>query len=452
MTRVPAARVEPDRAVDSAARVPGFVTDVEMSLPLAGISARHADGRLRERVWLLVRVFNEPVGLVTVAIPADGLGPDQLAAAVDDAVGTRIRARALAAGATLPAVLPSGGFTTARIPDFLAEREKVLANAEPITVVVCTRNRPDVLARCLNALLAQEYPQLRILVVDNAPCSGGARQVAASAAASGIVSYVVEPRPGLSRARNRGVRAASTDLVAFIDDDEVADPYWLAELARAFRRHPEAGAVTGVIVPAELETPAQVMFEEFGGHSKGRGFEPAVFSPASAHLQSPLYPLPPFGAGGNMVFRRTVLESLGGFDNALGAGTPAKGAEDTMAFTRVLLGGGTIVYQPSAVVRHQHYRDFSGLSNQMHGYGVGLTAFYTGLVLSDPKLLVRLARLARTAARDMVGRDSRRSGRLAAQFPPELLARNRRGMLTGPWAYLRSRRQERRSAAGHGNR
>jgi hypothetical protein len=52
----------------------------------------------------------------------------------------------------------------------------------------------------------------------------------------------------------------------------------------------------------------------------------------------------------------------------------------------------------------------------------------------------------------MVGRDSRRSGRLAAQFPPELLARNRRGMLTGPWAYLRSRRQERRSAAGHGNR
>jgi hypothetical protein len=123
-----------------------------------------------------------------------------------------------------------------------------------------------------------------------------------------------------------------------------------------------------------------------------------------------------------------------------------------MAFTRVLLGGGTIVYQPSAVVRHQHYRDFSGLSNQMHGYGVGLTAFYTGLVLSDPKLLVGLARLARTAARDMVGRDSRRSGRLAAQFPPELLARNRRGMLTGPWAYLRSRRQERRSAAGHGNR
>jgi hypothetical protein len=238
--------------------------------------------------------------------------------------------------------------------------------------------------------------------------------------------------------------------VAFIDDDEVADPHWLAELARAFHRHPAAGAVTGVIVPAEMETPAQALFEEFGGHSKGRGFESAVFSPATAHVQSPLYPLPPFGAGGNMAFRRTALESVGGFDNALGAGTPAKGAEDTMAFTRVLLAGGTIVYQPSAVVRHQHYRDFSGLSNQMHGYGVGLTSFYTGLVLSDPRLLGGLARLAGTAARDMLGRDSRRSGRLAADFPRELLARNRRGMLAGPWAYLRSRRQGRRFAADQG--
>ena len=70
-----------------------------------------------------------------------------------------------------------------------------------------------------------------------------------------------------------------------------------------------------------------------GGHSKGRGFTPAVFSPDTARIQSPLYPLPPFGTGANMAFRPRVIERIGGFDTALGAGTPAMGSEDTLAFS-----------------------------------------------------------------------------------------------------------------------
>src|SRR5205807_167629 len=84
-------------------------------------------------------------------------------------------------------------------------------------------------------------------------------------------------------------------------------PHWLAEIARALADHPAADVVSGVIVPAELETAAQVWFEQFGGHSKGRGFRPAAFSPATAKTQSPLYPLPPFGTGANMAFRRGVI-------------------------------------------------------------------------------------------------------------------------------------------------
>ncbi len=137
----------------------------------------------------------------------------------------------------------------------------------------------------------------------------------------GPVDYVVEPAPGLSRARNRAVATAPGEILAWIDDDDEADPHWLSEIARALADHPEASVVSGVIVPAELRTPAQLLFEQFGGHSKGRGFTPDKFSPATARRQSPLYPLPPFGTGANMTFRPGVIESIGGFDEALGAGT-----------------------------------------------------------------------------------------------------------------------------------
>ena len=228
-------------------------------------------------------------------------------------------------------------------------------------MVVCTRERPGALARCLDSLLAQAYPDFRILVVDNAPVTDATAEVVRAAARRGPVEYLAEPKAGLSFARNAAVAAAPGEILAWIDDDEYADPHWLAEVARALADHPEADVVSGVIVPAELETQAQMWFEQFGGHSKGRGFEPDVFSPATAHIQSPLYPLPPFGTGANMTFRPGVIERIGGWDTALGAGTPAMGSEDTLAFTQVLLSGGTIVYQPTAVTHHYHRRDLEGL-------------------------------------------------------------------------------------------
>jgi glycosyltransferase involved in cell wall biosynthesis len=247
----------------------------------------------------------------------------------------------------------------------------------------------------------------------------------------------------LSYARNRAVAEAPGEILAWIDDDEVADPYWLAEVARALANHPDADVVTGVVVPAELETDAQLWFEQFGGHSKGRGFRPDVFSPATAHRQSPLYPLPPFGTGANMTFRPGVIERIGGFDTALGAGTPAMGSEDTLAFTQVLVTGGTIVYQPSAVTHHYHRRDVAGLHKQMVGYGAGLTAAYTSLLLSRPGLLWPLIKLAPGALRDLTSADSLRVSTLKADFPRELLTANRRGMLAGPRAYLKGRRAAR---------
>ncbi|MFC7534385.1 glycosyltransferase family 2 protein [Actinoplanes sp. GCM10030250] len=421
---------------------PAVVLDLELSEPLPAIAPVAPDGRRVQQAWALVRLFTEPLGTVLVDVPEYGLAPEQLAAAIDAELGPAVRSRLNGAP------VPVNGFVPATEPAFLASRRAILAQAPEITVVICTRERPGALARCLDSLLAQQYPAFRILVVDNAPVTEATAEVARSAARRGPVEYLREPNAGLSFARNAAVAATRGQIVAWIDDDETADPHWLAEVARALVTHPEADVVSGVIVPAELETRAQLWFEQFGGHSKGRGFRPDTFGPHTAHLQSPLYPLPPFGTGANMTFRPGVIERIGGWDNALGAGTPAMGSEDTLAFTQVLLSGGTIVYQPTAVTHHYHRPDLEGLHKQMVGYGTGLTAAYTSLLLRQPALLWRLLKLAPTALRDLTGSDSLRVSTLQADFPRELLSANRRGMIAGPRAYLRGRRAARAKLRG----
>jgi glycosyltransferase involved in cell wall biosynthesis len=417
---------------------PATVLDIDVADPLPDVAAAGPDGRRVLRAWVLVRLFTEPIGTLLTPVPEQGLRPADLAAAIEAELGTALAPRLAGLGQS---ALPADGIVPATEPAFLARRREVLAGAPPITVVICTRERPDALARCLESLLAQDYPDSRILVVDNAPVTDASAEVVHAAARRGPVSYLAEPRAGLSFARNAAVAVAAGEILAWIDDDEYADVHWLAEVARALAEHPEADVVSGVIVPAELETQAQLWFEQFGGHSKGRGFRPDVFGPATAHIQSPLYPLPPFGTGANMTFRPGVIERIGGWDTALGAGTPAMGSEDTLAFTQVLLGGGTIVYQPAAVTFHYHRRDLAGLRKQMVGYGSGLTAVYTSLLMRRPGLIWDLLKLVPGALRDLTGKDSPRVATLQDDFPRELLTANRRGMLAGPGAYLRGRRR-----------
>ncbi|MFI7602962.1 glycosyltransferase [Actinoplanes sp. NPDC049681] len=422
---------------------PAVVLDVDLAEPLQTVAAVGPDGRRVRQAWVLVRLFTEPLGTVLADVPEQGLTPAGLAAAIGAELGSTLAPRLAGLGLT---ALPVDGISPAAEPAFLARRREVLADAPPITVVICTRERPGALARCLDSLLTQAYPDFRVLVVDNAPVTDATAEVVRSAARRGPVSYLVEPKAGLSFARNAAVAAAPGEILAWIDDDEYADPNWLAEIARALADHPEADVVSGVIVPAELETQAQLWFEQFGGHSKGRGFKPDVFSPATAHVQSPLYPLPPFGTGANMTFRPGVIERIGGWDTALGAGTPAMGSEDTLAFTQVLVGGGTIVYQPTAVTHHYHRRDFEGLQKQMVGYGAGLTAAYTSLLMKRPGLLWPLLKLVPGALRDLTSKDSLRVSTLREDFPRELLTANRRGMIAGPRAYLKGRRAARAKA------
>jgi O-antigen biosynthesis protein len=422
---------------------PTQVLDVELTEPLPALR-RHDPYR---RVLVLARLHTEPIGTCVVELSAE-VTADQLGTRLWTEFGEPVTARFAAAGLAPPRELSRSGLSAdpANWP-FLRSRREVLAKAPTVSVVVCTRDRPaEQLTACLNCLRQQQYPRYDVVVVDNAPTSDAARVVVASLAGDMEVRYIVEPRPGLSWARNAGITAATGEIIAFLDDDEEPDVYWLAELACGFGRGPDVGCVSGVVLPARLDTPAQELFERIGGHSKGRGFSSAVFSRHGP--QSPLFPLPPFGVGANMAFRREVLARVGGFDVALGAGTPAQAGEDTLALTLALLAGYRIVYQPSAVMRHHHRSDLASLSRQMEGYSVGLTAFYAALLRRRPSTLLGLALLLPRALGYLGGAAAEDSGAATpADRDAGFKRRHRRLMLTGPLAYLRSLRQQARADA-----
>jgi GT2 family glycosyltransferase len=441
------AALAPDRppASDSrAAWAPVKVLDVDVGSGLPVNPTGEAASSTYGGAWVLVRVFTEPIGVVELELSSGRLTPAELADAFPASMVEKIRARIEEAGLLWPGRVPFDGFASPQKPRFLSERDVVERTGPAVTVVVCTRNRPEGLALCLQSLQRQSYPRLSILVVDNASSSDASRRSTLASIGPFPVRYVYEPKAGLSHARNRAMAESDTDIVAWIDDDEVADEYWVSELVRGFHLTPAAGAVSGVMVPAELETQAQMWFERYGGHNKGRGFDADVFAPGAPGAQSPLLPLPGFGTGGNFAIRRSTFRRLGRFDPALGAGTRALGSEDTKAFTEILLSGESIRYQPSAITKHYHRRDNAAFSRQMYGYGVGLTAFYASLVLDRWSLVDDLVRLAPRAWRVMTDRGGPRLAGLGEEFPVEVLRLHRRGVLRGPFAYLASRRDVRR--------
>ncbi len=237
-----------------------------------------------------------------------------------------------------------------------------------VSVVVCTRDRSAQLARCLRLLTEMSEAPAEILVVDNAPTSDATRQVVAAVPG---VRYVLEPLPGLSRARNTGIRSSLGDIVAFTDDDVEVHPGWITGLRRGFRG-PEVLAVTGLVLPAELETDAQVIFEDSGGFGQGyrsRRFDRG-FLEKTKRSGTPVWRI---GAGANMAMRRTAFARVGDFDERLGAGA-AGCSEDSEFWYRLLAEGGVCRYEPTAVVFHHHRREMNELKHQAHQYMRGHVA------------------------------------------------------------------------------
>lgn len=316
--------------------------------------------------------------------------------------------------------------------------------AEPfITVAVCTRDRPDDLRLCLDALARLDYANFEVIVVDNAPSSDATQRLVTSLFPD--VRYTREPRPGLDWARNRAIVESRGEIVAYTDDDVIVDSGWLRGIATAFS-DPVVMAATGLVAPFELETEAQQLFERYGGF--GRGFERKWFGQTALNdpHQVSFLGAGQFGTGANMAYRRELFDTIGLFDPALDVGTVTNGGGDLEMFFRVLKYGHVLAYEPSALVFHRHRREYDRLKTQLTNNGIGFYSHLVRSALAHPDERTAALRLGLWWLWWWNARRLMKSYVRPGHFPRDLIVAEFKGSFVGLTRYQRARRNARRLA------
>ncbi len=398
---------------------PVWIGDLELSSPVLPDRVVRADGSLFQRARILVRSDGTPLGFLETDLRDGAFDSTEI---IQQARSQFSKAAERAGH----------------------DRDWLTAPGPLVTVVVCTHNRSTGLVSTLRSLSDLKYESFEVVVVDNAPSGAETAELVSQFAADDQrFRYVCEPLKGLSRARNRGLAEARGELIAFTDDDVRVDPLWLHGLIRGFGRAKDVGCVTGLVVSGSLEHPAEQYFDERIWWSWQ--FQPRLYRRERGAHDSPLHPYAAgtFGAGANFAARVETLRSLGGFDECLGAGAATQGGEDLDIFVRVLLSSAALSYEPCALVWHDNRVDYPTLHRQMYTYGLGLTAFLTKYLLS-PGSRGEMARKALGGLRHTVSllRRSHEASQTVARGRHSMAAAEFRGMLAGPFVYLRARHAE----------
>jgi len=263
--------------------------------------------------------------------------------------------------------------------------------AADVSVVVCTRNRRDALARLLDRCEQLAVPagvRWELIVVDNGS-SDGTAALLASRLGTLPVRVLTERTPGLSRARNAGIAAASGDLLLFTDDDCLPDERWLATIRDEFERVPELAVLGGRV---ELYDPRD---------------RPTTTRTSRERVRITTTSNPDRIIGCNMACRRSALAVIGPFDVALGGGTRAAAGEDVDFVLRALRAGLRIEYLPDALVYHNHGRRTDAQVRALgRAYTVARGALFCKYLLARDRGTLRriredLAWHARAAANDL---------------------------------------------------
>lgn len=210
-----------------------------------------------------------------------------------------------------------------------------------ISVIVITYNRVEQLGKVLTHLIQQETRgrfTFELMVIDNASTDGTMCLLEEMAQQSRVsLRFVQEATKGVAHARNRGIREAKGQWLAFFDDDQLADPFWLWELV-AVAQKMNVSCVGGCI---RLKLPAQEK------HDRLSPFCRSILGETMQCDESKKYPAKSLPGTGNVLLKREVFTEVGKFDT-----TFSRGGEDADFFRRVVLHGFDIWYAPKALAYH----------------------------------------------------------------------------------------------------
>jgi O-antigen biosynthesis protein len=416
---------------------PALFADIELTNTATSlvVAENHHAARL------LVRVHACPVGYVDITVePGEmldyhrilsALGPDTITRAIDHLVADLATAHMSHIPQAMSLLNLLEQVAAAQIPCGYAGN----ASGALMTVAVCTRDREQTLDATLASLGKQTYSNLNIILIDNAPSSDATARLVA--ARYPHVQYIHEPRKGLNNARNRAIAEACGEIIAFIDDDAIADPHWAQAIVAAFESSDVMG-VTGLVAPAQLHTPGEELFERYG-YSKS--FNRLTFKLSAPPPTCPGFPYNGcLGTGCNSAFRRAVFDQIGGFDPRLDMGTPVPGGGDHDMFARVIRAGHTLVYDPRPVVFHNHLSDLHTVTMRLGAYQEAFFAFMTKSILSDRAYARQLVQhlafwYVRRTMRGLA------SSILKKKRPLALVTSEAIGAWRGPISFYRSARQ-----------
>jgi GT2 family glycosyltransferase len=249
---------------------------------------------------------------------------------------------------------------------------------EHVSVVVITRDRPVDLERCLVALLASEFRDFKLVVVDQSRGRAAAEVVQRLAANDTRVTHLPDHGFGAARARNRGIAATVGEIIVFTDDDCAPMTSWLGSIVQALRDDQEAGMAYGAVIPAP--------------HDPTSGFIVGFDPPRPQRLKGKLSKTRDAGISANLAMRRVALNATGGFDELLGPGSYFSNAEDLDLTYRVLCLGYAVLHCPEARVMHYGLREWQAASGLIRRTYIAIGAVYMKHTrLRDPVGVVLLA-------------------------------------------------------------
>jgi GT2 family glycosyltransferase len=227
-----------------------------------------------------------------------------------------------------------------------------------LTAAIATVNKPEALARCLDALLSGDVLPTEVIVVDQSQNDTTQLMIERYKPSAVAMVYIRQQQCGLSASRNAAIARTSCPVLAVTDDDCVPDREWVATIDQTFASPTAPDAMTGRVLPLGPESPGLY-----------------VVSPreSTTRVEFSGKVLPWIvGTGGNFAVRREWFARIGCYDERLGAGSPGKAAEDADFLYRLLCAGARVRYEPDALIYHERQsKDRRLASRWNYGYGIG---------------------------------------------------------------------------------